>query len=102
MTPVGHVLFGTLGVRRLLLEDHALFVSLEAQARNAGLDRSPGGGVDPNSGGFLAYGTLGAGYQLSENLVVRANLQLPVASALHGVQSEHLASFLTFAYDLAL
>lgn len=96
----GHALFATLGARRTLLEDRSLFVSLEAQARNAGFDRLAAGGVDPDSGGFAGFATASAGYQLRDDLLVRATLQVPVATALHGAQHEHPVGILGLAWDV--
>jgi len=98
----GNALFGTLGVRRTLLESNALYVSLEAQARKAGKDRALDGTLDPDSGGLLTYATLGAGYQLTHSLVVRGVLQMPAVSSLNGRQSEHPVAFVGFAYDMTL
>lgn len=96
----GHALFATLGARRTLLEARSLFVSLELQARNAGYDRLVAGGTDPDSGGFVGFTTAAAGYQLRDNLLVRATLQVPVATALHGSQHEHPVGILGLAWDV--
>lgn len=69
----GHVVTGTLGVRRAFL-DQRLFLSLEAQARNAGYDTFQSGARDPDSGGLLAY----------------------------GAQSEHPVAFAGLSWDFAL
>jgi hypothetical protein len=98
----GHAVFGTLGARRTLLESRKLYVSLEAQARNAGYDLLSDGTLDPDSGGLVGYATVGAGYQVTMNLLVRATVQIPAVTALHGQQREHLVGFLGFAYDISL
>jgi hypothetical protein len=98
----GNALFGTLGARRTLLEARTLFVSLEAQARNAGYDSNGQGERDPDSGGFVGYATPSAGYQVRPDLLVRATLQVPVATALHGTQHEHLVGFLGLAWDVTM
>jgi hypothetical protein len=104
----GNALFGTLGVRRSFLESRSLYLALEGQVRNAGRDTVPSPGpdvpraYDPNSGGFLAYATGTVGYAVTQNLLVRGTLQLPVATALNGVQSEHPVGYLTLAYDFTL
>ena len=97
----GNALIGTVGVRRTFFL--ALNLSIEAQARNAGKDSGPLiGGYDPDSGGFLAYATLGASYQLTHSLVVRGTLQIPTFKSLNGTQSEHPVGFLGLAYDWTL
>lgn len=98
----GNALFGTLGVRRSFLESRHLFLALEAQVRNAGKDTVPGNTYDPNSGGFIAYATGTAGYALTTSLLLRATLQVPVVTALNGVQSEHPVGYLALAYDFTL
>lgn len=97
----GNALFGTLGVRRAFL-DNLLQLSLDAQARNAGTDTVPGGVYDRNSGGLLTYTVASAGYFVTNQLLVRATLQVPVIAALNGAQSEHPVAFLSLAYDVAL
>lgn len=98
----GNALFGTLGVRRTLLENRSLYVSLEAQARNTGKDNSSISGYDPDSGGFLTYATVGAGYAVTRSLLVRAILQVPAVSSLNGTQSEHPVAFVGLSYDLTM
>jgi hypothetical protein len=102
----GNALFGTVGVRRSFLQDRSLYFSLEAQARNNGKDRGVDSDgtptTDPDSGGFLSYATIGAGYQITMNLLVRGVLQIPTVKSLNGTQSEHPVGFLGLAYDLSL
>jgi hypothetical protein len=98
----GNAIFGTLGVRRSFLESKRLFFALDAQGRNAGKDTVPGNTYDPNSGGFIAYATGAAGYAITTNLLARATVQVPVLTALNGVQSEHPVAYLAFAYDFSL
>jgi hypothetical protein len=98
----GNAIFGTVGVRRSFLETNRLFFALEAQGRNAGKDTVPGNTYDPNSGGFVGYATGTAGYAITTSLLVRGTLQVPVVTALNGVQSEHPVGFLAFAYDFTL
>lgn len=98
----GNALFGTLGVRRSFLENKRLFFALDAQSRNAGKDTVPGNTYDPNSGGFIAYAVGTAGYALTTRLLLRGTVQVPVYTALNGVQGEHPVAFLAVAYDLAL
>jgi hypothetical protein len=107
----GNALFGTVGVRRSFLESKRLLLALDAQARQAGKDTAPltdpqTGAVslqyDPNSGGFIAYAVGTVGYALTQDLLMRATLQIPVATALHGVQGEHPVAYLAMAYDFAL
>ncbi len=104
----GNALFGTLGARRSFLESRRLYFALEAQVRNAGKDTVPAASPglprawDPNSGGFIAYATGTAGYAITENFLVRGTLQLPVATALDGVQSEHPVGYLALAWDFTL
>lgn len=102
----GNAVFGTAGVRRAFF-DERLLISLEAQARYAGYDtaRAPDPAVraaDPNSGGFLGYATSGAAVTLGTDLLVRVQIQVPVAARLHGVQSEHPAGFAGLSWDFAL
>ena len=102
----GNAVFGTAGGRRAFF-DERLILSLEAQARYAGYDtaRTPASSVravDPDSGGFLGYATLGAALTLGTDLLVRLQLQVPVAARLHGVQSEHPVGFAGLSWDFAL
>ena len=106
----GNALFGTLGARRSFLENKALYFSLDAQVRNAGLDTVPAPAgtsgaarsYDLNSGGLVTYAVGTAGYALTQSLLVRATLQVPVYTALNGTQGEHPVAFLGLAYDLTL
>jgi hypothetical protein len=98
----GNALFATVGTRRTFLAGKRLFVALDAQARNAGMDTVPGATYDPNSGGLILYATSTAGFALTSDLLVRGTLQLPVYTALDGAQTEHPVAFLGFAYDVAL
>jgi len=98
----GNAIFGTIGVRRSFLESRHLFLALDAQARNAGTDTVPGGAYDPNSGGFVGYAVGSAGYAITQDLLVRATVQVPVVTALNGVQGEHPVGYLSLAYDLTL
>ena len=98
----GNALFGTLGVRRSFLDDKRLYLAADAQVRNAGFDTTPEGAYDPNSGGFVGYAVAAAGYAITQDLLVRAVLQLPVITALNGVQSEHPVGYVALAYDLQL
>ena len=111
----GNALFGSVGVRRTLLESQRLIFSLEAQVRSAGKDRLKGGvgampsmpgmslsPYDDDSGGKVYYGTASAGFAITDNLLVRGTVQVPVATALNGTQSEHPVGYLQFAYDFAL
>ena len=41
-------------------------------------------GVDPNSGAFLGYASLGAGYIFGENLTASLNVQVPLFTELFG------------------
>lgn len=98
----GNVIFGTLGVRRSFLESKKLYLALDAQGRNAGKDTVPGNSYDENSGGFVGYAAGSAGYAITNNLLIRGTVQVPVVTALNGVQSEHPVAFLAMAYDLTL
>jgi len=102
----GNAVFGTAGARRAFF-DERLLLSLEAQARYAGYDtaQTPASSVravDPDSGGFLGYATLGAAVTLGTDLLVRLQLQVPVAARLHGAQSEHPVGFAGLSWDFAL
>jgi hypothetical protein len=98
----GNAIFGTLGVRRSFLESRHLYLAIDAQVRNAGMDTTPGGAYDPNSGGFVGYAVGTAGYAITQDLLVRATVQVPVVTALNGVQGEHPVGYLSLAYDLTL
>jgi hypothetical protein len=98
----GNALFATVGVRRSFLESKRLYLALDLQARNAGKDHLAAGGLDPDSGGFVGYTTVSAGYALTDNFLVRGTLQIPAVQALNGTQSEHPTAFIALAYDLTL
>ena len=98
----GNAIFGTLGVRRSFLESRHLYLALDAQVRNAGKDTTPDGAYDPDSGGFIGYAVASAGYAITQNLLVRATVQVPVVTGLNGTQGEHPVGYLAFAYDLTL
>jgi hypothetical protein len=98
----GNALFASLGARRNVLEGEKLLLSLEAQARSAGMDRFADGSRDESSGGQVYYATGSAAYALTESLLLRALVQVPVATSLNGAQSEHPVAYLQFAYDFAL
>lgn len=96
----GNAIFGTLGARRSFLDSRSLFLALEGQVRNAGKDTIPSTrGYDPNSGGFIAYATGTVGYAITQDVLVRGTLQMPVATALNGVQAEHPVGYFALAYD---
>jgi hypothetical protein len=95
----GNAVFGLAGVRHSFLESRSLYLSLDAQVRNAGYDTVPGGTYDPNSGGFVGYAVGSVGYAITMDLLVRAIVQVPVATSLNGVQDEHPVAFLAFSYD---
>lgn len=98
----GHALFGSAGVRRMFLESERLILSLEAQVRSAGKDRAAGGVYDDDSGGQVYYGTASAAFALTDDLLLRGTVQLPVASSLNGTQAEHPVGYLQLTYDFAL
>ena len=98
----GNALFGTVGVRRTFLESQALVLSLDAQGRQAGKDTTPDGSYDENSGGFITYLAGTVGYAITHSLLVRGTLQVPVVTALNGVQTEHPVAFVGLAYDVSL
>lgn len=98
----GNALFGTLGVRRSFLDDKRLYFAVDAQARNAGKDTTPQRAYDANSGGFIGYLVGAAGYAVTQDLLLRAVLQVPAVAALNGAQSEHPVGYLAVAYDLSL
>jgi hypothetical protein len=102
----GNALFATVGARRSFLADRSLYFALDAQVRKAGTDTVPVKGsdraYDPNSGGLVTYAVGTAGYALTQDLLVRAILQVPVYTALNGAQGEHPVAFLGLAYDLTL
>jgi hypothetical protein len=96
----GNVVSGIAGVRRAFF-DERLFLSLEAQARYAGYDHGADGN-DPNSGGFLTYATAGVAAGIGSSLLARLQLQVPVATALHGAQSEHPVAFAGLSWDFTM
>jgi hypothetical protein len=98
----GHALFATAGARRAFFESGKLIGSLEAQVRTAGFDRSGDGSVDPDSGGTVLYGTGSVAYALTSDLVMRAILQVPAATWLHGTQSEHPVMYVAMSYDFGM
>jgi hypothetical protein len=98
----GHALFATGGVRRALGETGRYLVSLEAQLRSAGKDRFASGAYDEDSGGQILYATASAAVGLTDNLLLRAIVQVPAATALNGVQSEHPVAYLALSYDWTL
>ncbi len=101
----GNALFASAGVRRNFLDSSKLLVSLEAQVRSAGKDRFGAGAAqpyDPDSGGQVYYGTASVAYALTEELLLRGLVQVPVATALNGTQGEHVVGYLQLAYDFAL
>jgi len=98
----GHALFATVGARRALGEAGRYLVSLEAQLRSAGKDRRSDGSHDEDSGGQILYTTASAAAGLTDNLLVRAIVQVPTVTSLNGVQSEHPVAYLALSYDWAL
>jgi len=98
----GHALFATVGARRALGDAGRYLVSLEAQLRSAGKDRRSDGSHDEHSGGQILYTTASAAAGLTDNLLVRAVVQVPTVTSLNGVQSEHPVAYLALSYDWAL
>ncbi len=98
----GNAIFGTLGVRRSFLESKRLYLSLDAQVRNAGKDTVPGNAYDENSGGFVGYAVGSGGYAITDDLLIRGIVQVPVVTALNGVQNEHPVVYFALAYDFTL
>ena len=98
----GNAIFGTVGVRRSLLESKHLYLAVDAQVRNAGKDTTPENSYDENSGGFVGYASGSAGYAITNNLLIRGTIQVPVVTALNGAQSEHPVAYLALAYDFTL
>jgi hypothetical protein len=95
----GNAIFGTLGVRRTVLDSNRLYLAVDAQVRNAGKDTVPGNTYDQNSGGFVGYWVPSAGYAITDNLLIRGTVQVPVVTGLNGVQSEHPVAYLALSYD---
>jgi len=98
----GHAAFFTGGVRRSFLDGGKLILSLEAQLRTAGKDRSADGAFDEDSGGEVLYATASAAYALTSDLLLRAIVQVPTATRLNGEQGEHPVGYLALGYDFAL
>jgi hypothetical protein len=98
----GNAIFASAGARRAFLESGRLIASLEAQVRKAGMDRAGDGSLDPNSGGAVGYATGSVAVGLTTNLLFRVLAQVPVVTALNGVQSEHPVLYAALAYDVGL
>jgi hypothetical protein len=98
----GHALFATLGVRRSLGDEQRLLLSVEGQLRSAGKDRAQDGSLDKDSGGQILYATAAAAYALTNDLLLRAVLQVPTFKSLNGVQGEHPVAYLTLSRDFSL
>jgi len=90
------------GVRRSLLDSKRLYLAVDAQVRSAGKDTTPSNSYDENSGGFVGYAAGSAGYAITDNLLIRGTVQVPVVTALNGAQSEHPVAYFALAYDFAL
>jgi hypothetical protein len=98
----GNALFAGLGARYSLLAHQTLQLSLEGQVRAAAMDKAQDGSTDPDSGGALGYATAGVAWSFLPDFILRGTVQVPVATSLNGVQSEHPVAYLALAYDLAL
>jgi hypothetical protein len=98
----GNALFASVGARRAFLESGRIIASLEAQARAAGKDRAGDGSLDPDSGGAVSYATGSVALGVTTNLFFRVLAQVPVVTALNGVQSEHPVLYAALAYDVGL
>ncbi len=98
----GDALFASAGARRNFFADQRLLLSLEAQARSAGKDRTSSGATDPDSGGQVYYATASAAFALTDDLLLRGLLQLPIVTALNGTQGEHPVAYLQLSYDFRL
>ena len=98
----GNALFGTVGARRAFGDDGRFIASVETQVRSAGHDVRGDGSRDGDSGGQIVYGGASVAYALTENLLLRAIAQVPVVTALSGVQSEHPVVYAQLTYDFAL
>lgn len=92
--------FASVGVRRSFVDEARLFVSLDAQARLSGKDRAGDGSFDEDSGGFLAYAAPSIAWAATNDLLIRALVQVPIGRKLNGQQSERPVAFLTVSYDL--
>src|SRR5258708_6002162 len=90
------------GVRAPINGSNGRLLERDAEGHKAGKDTIPGNTYDPNSGGFVGYATGTAGYAITTSLLVRGTLQVPVVTALNGVQSEHPVGYLALAYDFSL
>jgi Putative MetA-pathway of phenol degradation len=98
----GHALFATLGARRSFLDTGRLVLGLEGQLRAAAKDHRGDGTYDDDSGGRVLYATGNAAYALTNDLLMRFVLQVPVVRDLNGVQSEHPVAYLAFSYDWSI
>jgi hypothetical protein len=67
-------------------------VTAELNGRAAARDRTESGARDPNSGGTVLYLAPGLRWAGPRGLAAEAAVQVPVAQALYGVQSEHLTA----------
>ena len=59
-----------------------------------------GDAVEPDSGGFIAFAALAALWTPAEDLVLLAQVQVPVVNALRGVHDEGMFASLGAVYDL--
>ena len=64
----------------------------EINGRAAERDRTEDGSRDPNSGGTVFYLAPGLRWSGPRGLTVETSVQVPVAQALYGVQTEHLTA----------
>ncbi len=62
--------------------------------------RQEGQGVEPDSGGAVVYATMGAVVSPATDVIIQANLAVPVVNALRGQHDEGLAVSLGVALDL--
>ncbi|MFL5389583.1 MAG: transporter [Myxococcales bacterium] len=98
----GDAVFATAGARRTFLESGKLIGSLEAQYRGAKYDQFQDGSIDPDSGGHVLYATTSLAYALTSDLLMRAVVQVPAATWLHGVQTEHPVVYAAVSYDFGM
>jgi len=76
---------------------HGVRALLQVNGRSAERDLLDGGEVGENTGGTVIYAAPGARWVSSFGLVLEAAMQIPVAQALYGVQTEHTTARVSLA-----
>ena len=85
-----------LGVARTLHPDWQ--AAVELNGRSAGRDRTEEGSRDPNSGGTLLYVAPGLRWAGLRPLALDLTVQVPIAQALNGIQTEKTTGRLSIVW----